>query len=883
MAGEIPTRFDPAAVEARVYSYWEEGNFFDSDPDPAKQPYTIMIPPPNVTAALHMGHAFDNACQDVFIRYHRARGRETLWMPGTDHAGIATQNVVERQLREEGLTRHDLGREAFVDRVWAWREHYGDRILQQLRRLGASCDWRRTAFTMDDPRSRAVTEAFVRLFEKGLIYRGKYIVNWCPRCQTALSNEEAVPHDTAGHLWHVRYPIAGTADFVVVATTRPETMLGDTGVAIHPKDDRYRDLVGKTVTLPLLNRALRVIEDDFVDREFGTGVVKVTPAHDPNDFLMGERHDLPRINVMDEDGTINAEGGPYAGLDRFEARRKVVADLEAQGLLVKVEDHQHAVPQCDRCSTIIEPYLSEQWFVKIQPLADRALQAVRDGRVRFHPERFTTNYVRWMENIRDWCISRQLWWGHRIPVYYCDACGEQMVCREAPAACGKCGSADVRQDEDVLDTWFSSWLWPFTTLGWPEQTPELAYYYPTDTLVTGHEILYLWVSRMIMSGLEFMGDVPFRDVYLHGMIRDAQGRKMSKSLGNGIDPIDLFDRYGADATRFAIVRLTAEGQDLNFASEMTEVGRNFCNKLWNAFRLVEMQLPEEFARAPTAWEALPRAALPDRWILSRLAHTAHAVGENIDQFHLHEALDRIYHFFWSDFCDWYLEMAKVRWYGEDPAAQSEAQVVAYNVLRGIIVMLHPFVPFICEEMWQTLGAHRDRPLITHAWPDPPATFIDERLEAEQKIVHDLIAFVRNVRAEYNVKPGAEVDVYITATAAETAAMLRAERDTIRRLGRVGGLTIDAQPDVPQPAAAGVVGELEIALPLAGLVDLEKERQRLAKELETVERNLGNMRQKLENPTFLEKAPAELVANTRSRVAEQDGRAEKLRASLAALG
>ena len=883
MARDLPKRFDPSAVEQRIYSYWDEGGHFASEPNADKQPYTIMIPPPNVTAALHMGHAFDNTCQDMFIRYHRACGRETLWMPGTDHAGIATQNVVERQLREEGKTRHDLGREKFVERVWEWREHYGDRILLQLRRMGASCDWRRTAFTMDDERSVAVTEVFVRLYEKGLIYRGKYIVNWCPRCQTALSNEEAVPHERQGHLWHIKYPIQGTGAFVEVATTRPETMLGDTAVAINPNDERYRDLVGKTVVLPLLNRELRVIEDAFVDPEFGTGVVKVTPAHDPNDFLMGDRHDLPRINVLHEDGTINEAGGPYAGLDRFEARKRVVADLEAQGLLVKVEDHTHAVPQCDRCHTIVEPYLSEQWFVKIQPLAEPALKAVQDGRVRFHPQRFTTNYVRWMENIRDWCISRQLWWGHRIPVYYCDDCGEMMVRRAAPDRCAKCDSATIHQDEDVLDTWFSSWLWPFTTLGWPKQTPELDYYYPTDTLVTGHEIIFLWVARMIMSGLEFMGDVPFHDVYVHGMIRDSEGRKMSKSLGNGIDPLELIEQYGADATRFAIVRLTAEGQDLSFSPEMTELGRNFCTKLWNAYRLVEMQLPDEFVREGTPWADLPRTALPDRWILSRLAHTARAVAEYIEGFHLHDAIDRVYHFFWSDFCDWYLEMAKARWYGEDVAAKHEAQVVAYNVLRAIVIMLHPIVPFISEDIWQTLAENQARPAIREPWPDPPAEFMDTQLEADQELVHQVITFVRNVRAAYDVKPSAEVDLWVAAPATPAAEMLRAETDTIRRLGRVGALTIAPTPDVPQPAASSFVGEWEVSLPLAGLVDLEKERLRLQKELDGVERNVGNMRRKLENPKFIEKAPAALVENTRTLVAEQDALAHKLRGNLATLG
>jgi valyl-tRNA synthetase len=719
MQNDIPKVYEPHAIEEKWYGFWLEKNFFHAEPDPDKKPYCIVIPPPNVTAQLHMGHAFNNTIQDIFIRYHRMLGEQAMWMPGTDHAGIATQNVVERSLREEeGVTRHDLGREKFVERVWEWKKLYGSTIVNQLKRLGCSCDWERERFTMDEGLSRAVMEVFVRLYEKGLIYRGKYIINWCPRCLTALSDEEAEHQDHEGNLWHIRYPIKDSNAHIVVATTRPETMLGDTAVAVNPYDERYRDLVGKTVILPVIGREMPVVADEHVDPSFGTGLVKVTPAHDPNDYWIGQRHELEFVNVLNEDATMNENAGPYENYDRFKCREELVEELKEKGLLEKVEAHSHAVAHCQRCDTILEPFLSEQWFVKAKPLAEPALEAVLDRRIKFYPEKWTKVYVGWMENIRDWCISRQLWWGHRIPVYYCDGCGHMMVKVEAPSECEKCSSGAIRQDEDVLDTWFSSWLWPFSTMGWPGKTPELDYFYPTQLLATAAEIIFFWVARMIMAGIEFMGDIPFSEIYINGTVRDEIGRKMSKSLGNGIDPLEMIEQYSADSVRFSLMMLAAEGQDINLSASRFEMGRNLSNKIWNAYRLLAMNMEgEPLGQRPAEVADIPGEELADHWIISRYYQTVAAVTEGLDGYRLHDAIASIYDFFWHDYCDYYLELIKAR-VGRDSSSESREVPlqIAVGVMEGCMRLLHPFMPFISEEIWQALDGHRFVSIMINPWP-----------------------------------------------------------------------------------------------------------------------------------------------------------------------
>ncbi|NCB29510.1 MAG: valine--tRNA ligase, partial [Clostridia bacterium] len=691
---ELPKTYDPHEFEKRIYENWEKKGCFDAEIDPDKTPFTIVIPPPNVTGQLHMGHAFDNTLQDILIRYKRMQGYAALWMPGTDHAGIATQIKVEEMLRtQENLTRYDLGRDAFIERVWDWKAQYGARIINQLKRLGASCDWRRERFTMDEGLSRAVREVFVTLYEKGLIYKGHRIINWCPHCRTALSDAEVEYADQAGHLWHIKYPIEGSDEYLVIATTRPETMMGDTGIAVHPDDKRYAHLIGKRAILPLMNRPIPIFADDYVEMDFGTGCVKVTPCHDPNDFEMGKRHDLEFILVMDEDANINENGGKYQGLDRMAARKAVIADLEAGGWLVKTEDYGHNVGTCYRCRTNVEPITSDQWFVKMAPLAEEALRVVRDGEIQFVPERFTKTYTNWMENVHDWCISRQLWWGHQIPAYYCEACGEMIVSREAPHTCPKCGGTQFRQDEDVLDTWFSSALWPFSTLGWPDKTPELDYFYPTDVLVTGYDIIFFWVARMIFSGMEQMRERPFKTVFIHGLVRDAQGRKMSKSLGNGIDPLKIIDEYGADALRFTLITGNSPGNDTRFMQERVEASRNFANKIWNASRFVMMNLTTSDLTLPETLDT------EDKWIVSRFNTLAREVTENLDRFELGVAADKLYSFIWDEYCDWYIELCKTRLTGDDAQASLRAQRVLGWVLSSAMQLLHPFMPFLTEQVW----------------------------------------------------------------------------------------------------------------------------------------------------------------------------------------
>jgi valyl-tRNA synthetase len=867
----LSPRYDPSDLERRHYRRWEEGSWFHPEAAEADDPYVIVIPPPNVTAALHMGHGLNNTIQDVLIRWRRMQGRDALWLPGTDHAGIATQNVVERELAEEGLARWDLGREAFEERVWSWVDEYGARIIDQLKSIGASCDWQRTRFTLDEGLSRAVREVFVRLYEEGLVYRGQYIINWCPRCGTALSNEEVEHQETGGRLVHVRYPFAEGEGGVTVATTRPETMLGDTALAVHPDDERYGDLVGREVILPLVGRRLAVVEDDFVDPEFGTGVVKVTPAHDPNDFEIGRRHDLETVDILEDDATISdAAPERFRGLDRFEARDRVVQELGDEGFLVEVEDHEHAVGRCYRCDTVVEPRLSLQWFVRMEPLAEPALEAYRQGELRFHPESYGTNYARWLENIRDWCISRQLWWGHRIPVWYCrsEGCGrEEIVAREAPEACPGCGGA-VEQDPDVLDTWFSSWLWPFSTLGWPEETADLEAFYPTDTLVTGPDILFFWVARMVMAGLEFMDELPFTDVVINGMVKDHLGRNMSKSLGNGIDPLEVVDRFGADALRYTLVSGSAMGADirLNYRDleEAFQVGRNFANKIWNAARFALEHLEPGDLRADPGSR---RLELSDRWILSRLRGTAAEVTEQLGRFRLHDAAQGIYHFVWDEFCDWYLELVKPRLYGDRGEESREAAAVTLaHVMDGWLRLLHPVMPFITEELALRIPGVEDREtILTGPWPDPPEGWSDPEAERELGQLQELVGTVRNLRSEYRVQAGTEVEVRLGSVADPLRRALDAEGEGLRRLADVSAVALDGAGEEAGPGARAVLRSgTEVFVPLEGVVDLEKERERLTGEIERVESLLEASRRKLDNQDFLEKAPEDVVEREREK-------------------
>jgi len=886
MEKQIPKVYDPKKVEDRIYSYWETRGFFHTEPEPGRKKYCIVIPPPNVTDVLHMGHAYNNTFQDILIRYHRMAGYNTLWIPGTDHAGIATQNVVERRLaKEEGLTRHDLGREKFVERVWQWQKKYGGIIINQLKRLGSSCDWQRTRFTMDEGLSRAVIEAFVRLYEKGLIYRGKYIINWCPRCQTAISDEEVVHKDQEGSLWYIRYPVKDGSGYITVATTRPESMLGDTAVAVHPEDKRYKKMIGKTLVLPLIGREIPVVADNAVDPKFGTGAVKVTPAHDPNDFEISQRHHLPAVVVMDETATMNENAGRFAGMDRFACRKAVVEELRKQGLLEKIEKHQHAVGHCQRCDTIIEPYLSEQWFVKIKPLAEPALRVVQEGKIRFIPERWTKVYENWMVNIRDWCISRQLWWGHRIPVFYCQDCGEQMVDRQKPEKCRKCGNGRIEQDSDVLDTWFSSWLWPFSTMGWPDKTPDLEYFYPTDTLVTGPDIIFFWVARMIMAGLEFMGDIPFRYVYIHGIIRDEFGRKMSKSLGNGIDPIEMIEKYSADAVRFSLMALTSEGQDINLAESKFEMGRNFSNKIWNAFRFIAMNR-ENAEIDPNFQPAKVREQmeLADRWVLSRYFATVEQITDHLEKFRFNDYVSTFYSFFWHDFCDWYLELIKPRLYqAEDPGQRSLVLNVALYILKGSMKLLHPVMPFITEEIWQHVRAAEDpESIMIASWPETEKGWISAETDRQMAFLQEVIRSVRTIRGEMNVPPGKKATVLVHDEDEERAELLRRYEGYLKNLAAVESCEVGAGVKRPPQSASAVVEGAEIYVPLGGLIDIDVEKARLQKEIERLEGILEKLNLKLTNQNFLTRAPKEVVEKERAKKAQFEETLEKLRNNLAQL-
>ncbi|MBT3181449.1 MAG: valine--tRNA ligase [Deltaproteobacteria bacterium] len=874
---EMAKAYDPKVAESKWYEFWEKNGYFHAPDKPEGKTYCIVIPPPNVTGALHMGHALNNTLQDILIRWKRMDGFAALWQPGTDHAGIATQNVVERQLlKEEGKKRQEIGREALIERIWKWREEYGDRILMQLRAMGACCDWERTRFTLDEGLSKAVRECFVRLFDEGLIYRGKYIVNWCPRCHTALADDEVDHKDEAGHLWHIKYPYAEGDGHVIVATTRPETLLGDTAVAVNPKDERYTDLIGKMLKLPETGREIPVLEDDFVDASFGSGAVKVTPAHDPNDFQIGERHNLPRINIMNEEAVMNEEAGEkYKGMTRDDCRKKIVKELEKQNLIEKIEDHAHAVGHCYRCKTTIEPWLSDQWFVKMRPLAENAIRASEEGKVKFHPKRWNQFYMQWLENARDWCISRQIWWGHRIPVWYCS--NEQcppIVSRENPSKCPHCENTDITQDEDVLDTWFSSALWPFSTLGWPEKTPELEAYYPTNTLSTDRGIIYFWVARMVMMGLKMVNEVPFSDVYIHGTILDDQGRKMSKSLGNGIDPLDIIEKYGADAMRFSLVVLSTEGQDLKLSESKFEMGRNFCNKLWNATRFAMMNLEG----APDDAKDKDRT-LADKWILNRLQTTINSLRESMDDYKFSLAAQTLYHFIWNDFCDWYLEATKLAMSGDaDPKKKAASQATLKYVLNQSIKLLHPFLPFITEELWQNLNPDSKSIMIAE-YPTSSKKLPFEDESSHFNIAQDIISAIRNVRGEHNVKPGQKINAIVKAPDKKHTGILESCRSYITFLSRLDNLDIGVDVEVPKQAATQVTGNIEVHIPYAGLIDVAAEKARLEKEIKKSEGEMEGIRNKLGNEAFISRAPKDIVDREKERLAAGEDKIAKLNDAL----
>jgi valyl-tRNA synthetase len=873
----LEKRYDPQKVEEKWYRFWMEGNLFHATVDSSRKPYSIVIPPPNVTGILTMGHVLNNTIQDILVRWRRMQGFNALWLPGTDHAGIATQNVVEKELAKRGLKREDLGREQFLDQVWEWKRKYGGKIIQQLQQLGCSCDWHRERFTMDEGLSQAVLETFVRLYEKGLIYRGKYIINWCPRCRTALADEEVEHQELGGHLWYIKYPIKDSGDFITVATTRPETMLGDTAVAVNPTDERYLELQKQKIILPIVNRELPVIADDFVDPQFGTGIVKVTPAHDPNDFEMGQRHGLESINIMHPDATMNENAGDYAGMDRFECRERLLADLKERDLLVKVKSHAHALGHCYRCHTAIEPYLSDQWFVKMKPLAEPARRVVEEGRIKFYPRRWTKVYLNWIENIRDWCISRQIWWGHRIPIWHCEACGEVIAAKEKPSRCSKCESSDLRQDEDVLDTWFSSWLWPFSTLGWPEKTPDLEAFYPTDVLVTGPDIIFFWVARMVMAAMEFMGEIPFPHVYINGMVKDQLGRWMSKSLGNSPDPTEIIEEFGADALRLSMILITAEGQDAYFSKDKLVIGRNFANKIWNASRFVLMNLGG-FDPGRVDREKL-RLTLVDRWIISALQRTISGVTASLEKYRLNEAAHQIYEFFWHEFCDWYLEWVKPRLYdSEDQGDRETALWVTTTVLDKALRLLHPFMPFITEELWQQMPRDGES-LMVAQWPRSDRAMRDS--EAEEVVSHlrDLIGAIRNIRAEMNIPPVRKALVLLKAEDEKILDRLRTNSHYLLDLAKIKELVVGMEVERSKATATAVVKGVEVLVPLEGLIDLSAERQRLEKEIQRISKLMAGITKKLNNEDFLHKAPKEVVARERAKGEEYGRRLAKLQENL----
>ena len=873
MSRELAKTYDPQEVEDRIYDFWLNGGYFHATVDPEKKPYTIVIPPPNITGQLHMGHAMDETLQDILIRWRRMQGYSALWLPGTDHASIATEAKIVEAMRQEGLTKENLGREKFLERAWAWKEKYGGRIVEQLKKLGSSCDWERERFTMDEGCNKAVREVFVRLYNKGLIYRGERIINWCPHCKTSISDAEVEFAEKDGNFWHIRYPFKDGSGYLELATTRPETMLGDTAVAVHPDDPRYKDIVGKMLILPLVGREIPVIADTYVEQDFGTGVVKITPAHDPNDFEVGLRHNLEIINVMNDDGSINENGGKFAGMPGLEARKQIVKELEEQGFLVRIEPIKHNVGSCYRCHTVVEPRVSKQWFVKMEPLAKPAIECVRDGRVRFIPERMEKIYFNWMENIKDWCISRQLWWGHRIPAWYCEDCGETIVAMDAPHTCPKCGSGKLHQDEDTLDTWFSSALWPFSTLGWPDQTEDLKYFYPTDTLVTGYDIIFFWVARMIFSGMEHMGEPPFKTVFIHGLIRDAQGRKMSKSLGNGIDPLEVIAQYGADALRFTLVTGNSPGNDLRFSQEKVEASRNFANKIWNASRFILMnidghdvpnQLPEKLA-------------LEDKWIVNQFNQVVKEVTDNLEHFEIGIAVQKLYDFLWDELCDWYIEIAKIRLQSSDEEAAQTARQVLVWVMTGTLQLLHPFMPYITEEIWQSLP-HEGESIMVSKWPVYEEAHCFQQAASDMQSIMDVIRAVRNRRSEMNVPPSRKTHLYI-ATAAEK--VFQEGAPIIERLAFANGVEIGPAFEI-EGAVNIVTSGAKAYIPMDELVDKKAELARLTKELESAQKQYATTQQKLSNEKFLSKAPENVVEGVRQNAAKLKEHIALIQSSIDAL-
>lgn len=871
MLENLPKTYNPKDFEDRIYKYWNDNGYFVAHVDKNKKPFTIMMPPPNVTGSLHMGHALNNTIQDVLTRWKRMEGYSALWLPGTDHASISTEAKVVAKIKSEGKTKEELGREGFLKEAWDWTHKYGSTIKNQLKKLGVSCDWTRDRFTLDEGLSKAVEEVFIRLYEKGLIYRGDRIINWCPSCKTAISDAEVEHEDKKGNIWHIKYPIKDSEEFIVIATTRPETMLGDLAVAVNPNDERYQHLVGKTVILPLVNREIPIIADEYVDMEFGTGAVKITPSHDPNDFEVGERHGLGQYIIMNEDATINENGGIYAGLDRYEARKRIVEDLKEKGYLMEVKDHDHAVGHCERCSTVVEPLISKQWFVKMEPLAKPALEAYEKGELRFIPPRFGKVYANWLENIRDWCISRQLWWGHRLPVYYCSDCDEIMVARTKPEKCSKCGSTNLRQDEDTLDTWFSSALWPFSTLGWPENTEDLQYFFPTDVLVTGYDIIFFWVVRMVFSSLEQMGEIPFKDVFLTGLVRDSLGRKMSKSLGNGIDPLEIIDEYGADALRFTLVTGNTPGNDMRFYMERVEANRNFANKLWNATRFVLMNLDEDVLDELN----IDNLEEEDKWILSKLNETIKEVTDNLNKYEIGLAAGKVYDFIWDEYCDWYIEMVKSRLYKEEGVSKKAAQTVLLYVLKNILKLLHPFMPFITEEIWQHLP-NNDEALIMSSWPKYKEELNFKAAEMAIEFIKSGIKGIRNARAEMNIIPSRKSKQIFVTTDEEIAEILSNGKRFFINLASAEEVEIRESKDgIDEDNISVVLDRCEVYLPLKDLIDFEKEIERLEKEKEKLEGEIKRVVGKLSNEGFVKKAPERLVLEEKEKKKKYEEMLEKV--------
>ena len=865
----IPKGYTPRDVEDKWYKYWEENGLFRAEEKSDRQSFCIVIPPPNVTGVLHMGHALNNTLQDILCRYKRMMGFNVLWQPGTDHAGIATQNVVEKSLAANGTDRHAIGREKFIELVWEWREKYGGIIINQLKKLGSSCDWGRERFTMDEGLSKAVREVFVSLYEKGLIYRGDYIINWCPRCHTALADLEVEHEDRDSFLYHIRYPYQNGKGDLIVATTRPETLLGDTAVAVNPDDERYLNLKGAKVLLPVLDRPIPVIFDGYVDKSFGTGALKVTPAHDANDFEIGNRHGLERIKVIDEDGMMNDMAGPYRGMDRFECRERIVEDLKARGLLEKLEPYRNATGHCYRCKTMIEPLLSKQWFVKIAPLAEKAVQAVKSGRTRIIPTTWENVYFDWMNNIRDWCISRQIWWGHRIPAWYCDDCGEVIVAKEAPEKC-RCGSGNLRQETDVLDTWFSSALWPFSTLGWPDKTDALKTFYPTSALITGFDILFFWVARMMMMGLHFMDEVPFRDVYIHALVRDAEGKKMSKSKGNVIDPLEVIEQSGTDAFRFTLAAFAAQGRDVKLSEDRIEGYRHFVNKIWNSSRFVLMNLDED----KVAGEKPAERSLPDRWILTRLGKVSDEVGKALDDYRFNDAAGLCYQFVWHEFCDWYIEMAKEWLYGEDEALKKSVQTTLKEVLMGVLRLLHPFMPFVTEDIWQRMPGVKAS-IMKASFPRSSDFISDRRALDEMELVMGVITGVRNIRGEMNIHPSKKVDILMEIPDQKDIDIIKNNISHIRNLIKTGDLEIEKHAVKPEASATTVLGHNQIHVLLKGIIDFEEEKKRIQKEIARIRKDMEGDARKLSSSAFLENAPSDIVEKVQEKVQSMKIKLEKL--------